>query len=99
MVEEEPGTIGESSEKKSKKVMANILTCGLIIGFLIIIFAVAIIVINLIPYPDKWDWFLTVATLGNQILLVGTGLLIFFLAITVCIYIWNKGRPYFQERL
>ncbi|HUY00503.1 MAG TPA: hypothetical protein VMV49_13165 [Candidatus Deferrimicrobium sp.] len=100
MAEEEPRTIGDdSSEKKSKKLMASVLTSGLIIGFLIVLFAVVIIVINLFPYPDKWEWFLTLAPLGNKILLIGTGLLIFFLSLTVCIYIWNKGRPYFQKRL
>ncbi len=83
-----------TEEKSKKEKVATVLTFGIIIGFLIILFAITIIIINLIPAADKLNWLLTEATIGNWILLIGAGLLEFFLALTICIYIWKKGRNY-----
>ena len=89
----------ESKPKKPKETAATIITIGIVIGFLIILFAVTIILINLIPIEDKLQWLLEEATIGNWILLVGAGLLEFFFALTVSIYIWKKGRSYLVERI
>ena len=102
---EEPGILEERPPKrqdmgpKSKKTVASILTIGIIFGFLFILFAVIIILINLIPVDNKLLWLLTEATVGNWILLVGTGLLIFFFALVICIYIWKKGRGWLLARI
>jgi len=88
-------------ESKSKKIIASILTIGIIFGFLFILFAVIIILINLIPGNNKLQWLLSPngATLGNWVLLIGTGLLIFFFALVACIYIWKKGRGWLLARI
>ncbi|MHA1650111.1 MAG: hypothetical protein ACTSYB_07945 [Candidatus Helarchaeota archaeon] len=98
---EEPEIIsGQESESKSKKVnIATVLTLGIIVGFLLILFAITIIFVNLIPVPDKLNWLLTEATIGNWILLIGTGLLEFFFALTASIYIWKKGRNYLLKHI
>ena len=84
---------------KSKKTIASILCIGIIFGFLFILFAVIIIIINLIPAPNKLNWLLTEATVGNWVLLVGVGLLLFFFALVVCAYIWKKGRGWLLARI
>lgn len=89
----------ESMSEVTKKRMATILTIGIIIGLLVIIFAVTIIIINLIPGEQKWVWLITTATIGNWILLVGIGLVEFFFALTLSIYIWKKGRNYLLKRV
>ena len=89
----------ESVTESTKKRMATILTVGIIIGLLIIIFAVTIIIINSIPVSDKLNWLLTQATIGNWVLLVGIGLIEFFFALTLSIYIWKKGRNYLLKRI
>ena len=93
---EEPETLsGQESEAKSaKKGIATVLTLGIIAGFLIILFAVTIMVINIIPGENKLAWLLAEATIGNWILLVGAGLIEFFLALVLCIYIWKRGRNF-----
>jgi hypothetical protein len=104
---EEPGIITNESqsgsqqkkESKPKESLASILAIGIIIGFLVILFAIIAIIIQLIPSPDKWTWLLTEATMGNWILLIGTGLLLFFFALVISIYIWKKGREFLLKRI
>lgn len=89
----------EKKEANPKDNLASILAIGIIIGFLIVLFAIVAIIINLIPSTDKWVWLLTQATVGNWILLVGIGLLLFFFALVVSIYIWKKGRNFLLKRI
>jgi uncharacterized BrkB/YihY/UPF0761 family membrane protein len=101
---EEPGILRNEKKQqdmgsRSKKVIASGLTIGIIFGFLFILFAVIIILVNLIPGENKLTWLLTEATLGNWILLVGVGLLLFFFALVICIYIWKKGRGWLLARI
>jgi hypothetical protein len=42
---------------------------------------------------------LTEATVGNWVLLVGVGLLLFFFALVVCAYIWKKGRGWLLAKI
>jgi hypothetical protein len=86
-------------ETKPKENLASILSIGIILGFLFILFAIIIILINLIPGENKLTWLLTEATFGNWILLVGVGLLVFFFALSVSIYIWKKGRGFLLKRI
>ena len=101
----EPGTFSDNNtqtqsvSKSAKDNLATVLTIGIIIGFLIIVFAVTWIIIDIIPIPAKWLWLLNDATIGNWILLIGVGLLEFFFALTASIYIWKKGRNYLLERI
>ena len=73
---DEPGTFSDnntqtqSASKSAKDNLATVITIGIIVGFLIIVFAVTWIIIDIIPIPDKWEWLLTDATIGNWILLV-----------------------------
>ena len=104
MPEDEPGIVIDElpeaiPEKSKKTTVATVLTVGIIFGFLIFLFAAIVIIINFIPGPDKLDWLLNEATLGNWILLVGSGLLIFFISLTISIYIWKRGRDYFIDHL
>jgi uncharacterized BrkB/YihY/UPF0761 family membrane protein len=104
---DEPGILNPESrsgaqqkkETKPKENLASILAIGIILGFLFILFAVIVILINLIPGDNKLLWLLTEATLGNWILLVGVGLLVFFFALVVSIYIWKKGRGFLLQRI
>ena len=97
---DEPEVISsQRSASKPKKNLATILTIGIIIVFLVILFAVTLIIINLFPMADKWNWFLYDATIGARILLIGVGLLEFFFALTACIYIWKKGRNYILNHI
>jgi sterol desaturase/sphingolipid hydroxylase (fatty acid hydroxylase superfamily) len=99
MDEPEIASSQESEGKKTRKNIATVLTIGIILGFLIILFAVTIIIINLFPMEDKWNWFLYEASYGIRVLLVGIGLLEFFFALTASIYIWKKGRNYLLNHL
>ena len=99
LTNEKPSEPQAKKERKPKENLASILAIGIILGFLFILFAIIIIIINLIPGPDKLEWLLTEATLGNWILLVGVGLLIFFFALVVSIYIWKKGRSFLLKRI
>lgn len=104
---DEPGILNSESrsgaqqkkETKSKENLASILLLVFIIGFLIILFAMVVIFINLIPGEDKLAWLLTEATVGNWILLVGVGLLLFFFALVGSIYIWKRGRGFLLKRI
>jgi uncharacterized BrkB/YihY/UPF0761 family membrane protein len=89
----------QQAESKSKENLASILAIGIVLGFLIILFAVIVIIINLLPGEDKLVWLFTEATYGTWILLVGSGLLIFFFALTVSIWIWKKGRGFLLKRI
>ncbi|MHA1278032.1 MAG: hypothetical protein ACTSQI_01590 [Candidatus Helarchaeota archaeon] len=98
---EEPA-LGSSQElegKKTKKNLAIVLTIGIIIGFLVILFAITIIIVNLFPMENKWNWFLYEASYGTKVLLVGVGLLEFFFALTASIYIWKKGKNYLLHHI
>ncbi|MHA1263884.1 MAG: hypothetical protein ACTSRS_01495 [Candidatus Helarchaeota archaeon] len=86
-------------EKTSKKKIATVITLGIVFGFLIILFAITIILINLIPVADKWNWLITEASIANWILLIGVGLLEFFFALTMSVYIWKKGRNYLLKHI
>jgi len=90
---------GQELTPKSKKNLATILSMGIIIGFLVILFAVTIIIINFFPMENKWTWFLYEASIGTRILLIGAGLVEFFFALTVCIYIWKKGQNYLMKHI
>ncbi|MDD1776592.1 MAG: hypothetical protein LUQ65_00360 [Candidatus Helarchaeota archaeon] len=96
---ESRGGVQQKKEAKPKENLASILALGIIFGFLFILFAIIIILINLIPGDNKLLWLLTEATIGNWILLVGAGLLVFFFALVVSIYIWKKGRGFLLERI
>ncbi|TFG05549.1 MAG: hypothetical protein EU536_01545 [Promethearchaeota archaeon] len=98
---EEPEVISSpiSEKNPTKKNIATLITLGIIFGFLVVIFAITIILINLIPVPDKLSWLLTNATFGNWLLLIGTGLLEFFFALTASIYIWKRGRNYLMTHI
>lgn len=102
---EEPGilmdddTQSKSVSSTAKKNLATMLTVGIIIGFLVMLFALTIILIDLIPFDDKLNWLFNTATIGNWILLVGTGMIEFFFALTISVYIWKKGRNYLLKRI
>jgi len=104
---EEPGILKnenrsglqEKKEKKPKENLASILAIVFMFGFLIMLFAIIVILINLIPGENKLLWLLTEATSGNWILLVGVGLFVFFFALVGSIYIWKKGRVFILKRI
>ena len=102
---DESGTFSNSStqtqsgSESAKTGLASVITIGIIIGFLAVVFAATWILIDLVPIPEKLTWLLTEATIGNWILLIGVGLIEFFFALTASIYIWKKGRNYLLERI
>ena len=95
---EEPGNVPTQGSKEYpfKVTLATVL---IIVGLLVILFAATIILINLIPYDNKLDWYLYTAPWSNKVLLVGAGLLEFFFVLTLCIYIWKKGRNFLNKHL
>ncbi|MFX1297136.1 MAG: hypothetical protein ACFFD2_20070 [Promethearchaeota archaeon] len=99
VVNELPDALPEGDEEKAKQRMADILTLGIIFGFIILIFALTIVIIDLIPGENKLDNFLTYATWGNWVLAIGAVLLGGFLVATASIFIWRKGRKYLKERI
>ncbi len=98
---------GQETVKPVKKNMATILTLGIIIGVLIIIFAVNIILINYLPGENKWTWFWAPETLavpeemiyGVRVLIAGVVAIEFFFVLTLCIYIWKRGRNYLMKHI
>ena len=100
---DEPGILKneqqQQGESKSKENLASILSIGIVLGFLIILFAIIVIIINLLPGEDKLLWLFTEATYGSWLLIVGGGLLIFFFALTISIWIWKKGRGFLLKKI
>jgi len=98
----------QETVKPVKKNLATILTIGIIIGVLIIIFAVNVILINYyLPGDNKWTWYWTPETLipaqemiyGVRILIAGGVAIEFFFVLTLCIYIWKRGRNYLMRHI